>query len=157
MTTASAPAWQESGPAGDRIAGLDANEYLRQSILDPDAYIVEGYRAGQMLPFYNERLSTDDLDALVLYLEPHRRHRRGRTNYRNSSGLGEDLLGAHPVLTEGDALADEVAVLVDGVRGGSLGDLSMAEAVVDHSTSSVLPRKRPTPSWMPPVTSHSML
>ncbi|MEZ5377685.1 MAG: hydrogenase iron-sulfur subunit [Acidimicrobiales bacterium] len=55
--------------AGDRIAGLDANEYLRQSILDPDAYIVEGYRAGQMLPFYNERLSTDDLDALVLYLE----------------------------------------------------------------------------------------
>ncbi len=55
--------------AGETVAGLDADAYLRQSILDPDAYIVGGYRAGQMLPFYDERLSAEDLDALVLYLE----------------------------------------------------------------------------------------
>ncbi len=55
--------------AQNTIAGLDADAYLRQAILDPDAYIVDGYRAGQMLPFYAERLSAEDLDALVLYLE----------------------------------------------------------------------------------------
>ena len=55
--------------SGNTIAGLDSDAYLRQSILDPDAYIVEGYRAGQMLPFYDERLSAEDLDALVLYLQ----------------------------------------------------------------------------------------
>jgi hypothetical protein len=54
--------------AGDRVAGLDAEAYLRQSILDPDAYVVDGFRAGQMLDIYEERLSEDDLDALVEYL-----------------------------------------------------------------------------------------
>lgn len=54
--------------AADRVAGLDAAAYLRESILDPDAFVVEGYRAGQMLPIYEERLSDDDLDALIEYL-----------------------------------------------------------------------------------------
>ncbi len=39
------------------------------------------------------------------------------------SGLREDLLGADAVLAEGDALAGEVAVFVDGVDGGALGEL----------------------------------
>jgi ferredoxin len=54
--------------AADRIPGLDAEAYLRQSILDPDAFIVPGYRAGQMNGFYRERLSAEDLDALIVYL-----------------------------------------------------------------------------------------
>jgi hypothetical protein len=54
--------------AADTVAGLDAEAYLRQSILEPDAHVVEGYPAGQMLPFYDDRLSADDLDALVVYL-----------------------------------------------------------------------------------------
>jgi mono/diheme cytochrome c family protein len=29
--------------AGERVAGLSAVEYLRQSILEPSAYVVEGY------------------------------------------------------------------------------------------------------------------
>ncbi len=57
---------------GDRaavqVAGLDAEAYLRESVLDPDAFIVDGYRAGQMLPTYRERLSDDDVDALIEYL-----------------------------------------------------------------------------------------
>jgi mono/diheme cytochrome c family protein len=52
--------------AADR--GLDAAAYLRESITDPDAYVVEGYREGQMLPIYEERLSPDQIDALVEYL-----------------------------------------------------------------------------------------
>ncbi|MEZ5251340.1 MAG: hydrogenase iron-sulfur subunit [Ilumatobacteraceae bacterium] len=54
--------------AGTRIAGMTAEEYLHESILDPDAYVVDGFRAGQMLPLYGERLSPDEVDALVLYL-----------------------------------------------------------------------------------------
>ena len=54
--------------AGDRVAGLDAAGYLRQSILLPDQYIVEGWPAGQMLPIYRDRLSDRDLEALIEYL-----------------------------------------------------------------------------------------
>ena len=50
--------------AGDRVEGLTAEEYVRQSVLDPQAYIVDGY-GGQMpvLP-----IDTAELDALVEYL-----------------------------------------------------------------------------------------
>lgn len=54
--------------AADRVAGLDAEAYLRQSILDPDAYVVEGFRAGQMLPIYGEALTAGEVDALVAFL-----------------------------------------------------------------------------------------
>jgi mono/diheme cytochrome c family protein len=54
--------------ATTRVPGLDADGYLRQSILDPDAFIVEGFRAGQMLDIYEERLSPEQLDALIEYL-----------------------------------------------------------------------------------------
>ena len=54
--------------AGSRVPGLTAEEYLRQSILDPDAYIVEGFPSGQMLNNYDELLSDEDIDALVAYL-----------------------------------------------------------------------------------------
>ena len=50
--------------AGDRVEGLTAEEYVRQSVLDPQAYIVSGY-GGQMpvLP-----VDTEELDALVEFL-----------------------------------------------------------------------------------------
>jgi ferredoxin/mono/diheme cytochrome c family protein len=54
--------------AATRVPGLSAEEYLRRSIIEPDAYVVEGYPAGQMLPIYEERLSAQELDALVAYL-----------------------------------------------------------------------------------------
>lgn len=54
--------------AGDRVPGLTAEEYLRQSILDPDAYVVDGFRSGQMLDVYEERLGADQIDALIEYL-----------------------------------------------------------------------------------------
>jgi len=52
----------------DRIEGLDAAGYIRQSILLPDEYVVDGYRSGQMLPIYLERLSPAEIDALIAYL-----------------------------------------------------------------------------------------
>lgn len=51
--------------AGDRVAGLDAETYVRQSILDPQAFLVPGFQGTQMptLP-----LSDTELDAVVSYL-----------------------------------------------------------------------------------------
>ena len=54
--------------AQSRVPGQSAEEYLRESILDPDAYIVEGYRSGQMLPIYEEQLSEDEIDALIRFM-----------------------------------------------------------------------------------------
>ncbi len=54
--------------AADRVEGLNAELYLRQSILLPDQYIVEGWPSGQMLPIYRERLTPEELDSLIVYL-----------------------------------------------------------------------------------------
>lgn len=54
--------------AGSRVPDLGAEEYLRQSIVDPDAYIVDGFRSGQMLPIYEERLTEEEIDSLVEFL-----------------------------------------------------------------------------------------
>lgn len=54
--------------AGERVPGVDAETYLRESIVEPDAFIVEGYRAGQMLDIYEDRLTADQIDSLVEYL-----------------------------------------------------------------------------------------
>ncbi|MGI9596182.1 MAG: c-type cytochrome, partial [Acidimicrobiales bacterium] len=54
--------------AETRVEGLTAEQYLRQSILLPDQYIVDGWPAGQMLPIYRERLTAEELDAVISYL-----------------------------------------------------------------------------------------
>jgi hypothetical protein len=54
--------------AGNRIPGISAEEYLRTSILDPDAYVVEGFPPGQMLDIYDDLLSDEQVDALVEFL-----------------------------------------------------------------------------------------
>jgi mono/diheme cytochrome c family protein len=54
--------------AAGRVPGLDAAGYLRQSVLQPDAYVVPGWPAGQMIDEYDERLSADQIDAVVAYL-----------------------------------------------------------------------------------------
>ena len=53
--------------AGDRVDGLTAELYLRQSLLLPDQYVVEGKRAGQM-PSFRDRLSEEEIDAIIFYL-----------------------------------------------------------------------------------------
>ncbi|MGH8870991.1 MAG: c-type cytochrome [Acidimicrobiia bacterium] len=50
--------------AGARVEGLDAEAYVRQSVLDPQAFIVEGY--GPQMPTLP--LDTEELDALVEFL-----------------------------------------------------------------------------------------
>lgn len=54
--------------AVSRIPGVSAEDYLRQAIVDPDAYIVNGFPAGQMLPDFARTLSRQQIDDLVAYL-----------------------------------------------------------------------------------------
>lgn len=54
--------------AGDRMADLPAEEYLRQSILEPDAHVVTGYPAGTMPKVWGDVLSDEQVDQLVAYL-----------------------------------------------------------------------------------------
>jgi ferredoxin len=54
--------------AAERVPGMSAEEYLLESIVDPDAYTVEGFPVGQMLQDYEDRLTPAELEGLVAYL-----------------------------------------------------------------------------------------
>jgi cytochrome c2 len=53
--------------AQTRIDGMTADDYLRQSILDPHSYLVPGYRS-IMYPQYAAALSEQDVLDLIAYL-----------------------------------------------------------------------------------------
>jgi nitric oxide reductase subunit C len=54
--------------AAERKSGISADDYLRESILDPNAYIVEGFRKGVMYQKFGDVLTDEDLDNLIAYL-----------------------------------------------------------------------------------------
>ncbi|MEJ2748978.1 MAG: cytochrome c [Anaerolineae bacterium] len=54
--------------AGSRVPGLSAEEYIRQSILEPDAYLVETFPAGTMPQVWGQELSDDQVNQIVAYL-----------------------------------------------------------------------------------------
>ncbi len=53
--------------AASRVDGLDAEAYVRQSIVDPGAYVVEGF-ANNLMPNWGQILSDSEVSALVAYL-----------------------------------------------------------------------------------------
>ena len=53
---------------GDRIEGMDAQAYIRDSILNPNAYTVDSFPEGIMPLNMKDALSSEDLDAVVAYL-----------------------------------------------------------------------------------------
>jgi len=55
---------QEAG-----AAGLSAEEYIRQSIVEPDQVVAEGFNAGVMPGNYGEVLSDQQLENLVAFLD----------------------------------------------------------------------------------------
>ena len=58
--------------AATRREGYTAEEYLRESILEPSAFIVEECPLGQCLQVmpenYGDLLSEEEIDAIVAYL-----------------------------------------------------------------------------------------
>ncbi len=54
--------------AGTRIAGMGAEEYIRQSIIDTNAYIVDGFPESLMPVNFSETLTAEELEAVIGYL-----------------------------------------------------------------------------------------
>jgi mono/diheme cytochrome c family protein len=62
------PSLQElAAAAGERERGKSAEDYVRESLLEPDAFTVSGFRPGVM-PSYEGRLTDEQLKTLVQYL-----------------------------------------------------------------------------------------
>jgi len=53
--------------AADRVPELSAAEYIRQSILEPGAYVIEGY-SHSMGRIHSVLLSEEEIDHLVAFL-----------------------------------------------------------------------------------------
>jgi mono/diheme cytochrome c family protein len=58
---------QLASEAGKTVPGESAQDYVRQSIVDPQAFTVKGFGKGVMPP-YKGKLSDQQLNALVQYL-----------------------------------------------------------------------------------------
>jgi mono/diheme cytochrome c family protein len=54
--------------AATRVPGLSAEEYILQSILEPNAFVVEGFAEGIMPPTMSETLSESQLQDVITYL-----------------------------------------------------------------------------------------
>ena len=57
-----------AGAADQREPGLSAEEYTEQAIVDPDAFVVDGFSAGVMPDSYGDQLDEEQLATLVEYL-----------------------------------------------------------------------------------------
>ena len=51
-----------------RVSGLSAEEYLRQSILEPNAYTAEGFSANVMPMVWSDELTEEQVDNLIAFL-----------------------------------------------------------------------------------------
>jgi cytochrome c oxidase subunit 2 len=56
------------GPDLRKIGGSKDKEYLRRSLIDPNADIAEGFDADMMPDTYGEDLSAKEMEMLVNYL-----------------------------------------------------------------------------------------
>jgi cytochrome c oxidase subunit 2 len=54
--------------AAETVPGLDAEGYIRQSILEPDAHIAPDFIDGLMPADFGQRIPDKELDILVSYL-----------------------------------------------------------------------------------------
>lgn len=51
-----------------RIEGMDAESYIRDSIMNPSAFTAEGYPEGAMPVTLKEDLSKEELEAVIAFL-----------------------------------------------------------------------------------------
>lgn len=58
----------EMGPNLTKIGATKNKDYIRQSILEPDAVIAKGFAGGMMPPTFGEQLKAKELEMLVNYL-----------------------------------------------------------------------------------------
>jgi cytochrome c len=53
--------------ASDRVEDLNAEDYVHQSIVDPNAYVVSGYSANFMFTNYGAMLTDEQIEAVTAY------------------------------------------------------------------------------------------
>jgi len=54
--------------AESRIEGMTAEDYLRESIVNPNAYAIRGYQTGLMRQDFGRTLTSDNVSDIVAYL-----------------------------------------------------------------------------------------
>lgn len=54
--------------AATLISGQSAEDYLKESITNPDSYVAEGFPASIMPQGYAQELTSDQIDQLVAYM-----------------------------------------------------------------------------------------
>lgn len=54
--------------AANAVDGMSADAFLRQSIVEPDAHVAEGFMPGLMFQNYGESLSEQQINDLVAFL-----------------------------------------------------------------------------------------
>lgn len=54
--------------AAEEVPGQSAEEYIHESIVEPDAYVVEGFPAGVMYQKYAQDLSEQEISDLTAFL-----------------------------------------------------------------------------------------
>ena len=68
-TTGLGPSLQGiAATAETRVPGLSAGEYITQSILDPNAFVVDGFPPSLMPQNFAETLTTQDIADVVAFL-----------------------------------------------------------------------------------------
>ena len=54
--------------AGTRVDGLSAIEYVHESIVNPNEYVVEGFVAGVMPQNWSDAFDESQIDDIIAYL-----------------------------------------------------------------------------------------
>ncbi|MCB9435604.1 MAG: cytochrome c [Anaerolineales bacterium] len=54
--------------ASKRVLDLSAEDYIRESILYPDNYLVDSFQAGSMQQNFGSTLTSEDVNYLIAYL-----------------------------------------------------------------------------------------
>lgn len=54
--------------AQDLVPGQSAEEFIKSSIVNPDAYLGSGYMPATMYSHYGKELTDEEIDSLVAYL-----------------------------------------------------------------------------------------
>ncbi|MEZ4863951.1 MAG: c-type cytochrome [Caldilineaceae bacterium] len=63
------PTWHNVGDTAiTRVPGESPAEYLHQSIINPNAYVVNGYPSNVMPQTFSDQMSQDELATMIAYL-----------------------------------------------------------------------------------------
>lgn len=110
--------------AGERVPGLNAEAYIRQAILQPNAHLVADCPNGPCLPnimpdYYGERLSPTQIDTLVRFLltlgvEGEPEAEPPATLGENGNGSGDNENEAEQITSGEDAAAISLLPFVLG-------------------------------------------